>query len=306
MTHVYLEPGEVIGVAYRRHLTDLKRTLLLVDRMGIFIPASEAQSSSADDPTLFAEIDGLVNDGLVFQLTVEPRNTRRVHLEQDGIFEVPAKATEVSTVIRVDGEAPPEIIQAGMSSSSISLSEAIEEYVCRRACAQLRNHLVEAVTLRPPRPRPQLDSNQIHAPTVLALTMRQLPVPDEMTSLERIIEFRRDPSAKLSLHELRQWMRKVQKADLSPVEIAQELEYLLTTYDQHMRLHDIKTKRSTAETVVTFVAESAEDLVKFKWGKLAQSLFALSRSNVALLEAEANAPGRGLSYVWKANREFGR
>lgn len=100
--------------------------------------------------------------------------------------------------------------------------------------------------------------------------MWKLPVPDEMTSLDRIVEFRRDPIANASLLELRQWMTKVRKATLDGIEIAQELEFLLAQYEQHLRLHEIKTKRSLIETVVTSVAESAEDLVKVRWGKLAQ------------------------------------
>ena len=94
------------------------------------------------------------------------------------------------------------------------------------------------------------------------------------------------------------------KKELRTIEIEQELEWLLQEYEAHMLLHKMKISRGLFETVITGAAEFAEDLVKVKWSKLAQSLFAISHRKIELLEAERNAPGRELAYVSLSNRKF--
>jgi hypothetical protein len=73
-----------------------------------------------------------------------------------------------------------------------------------------------------------------------------------------------------------------------------------------MHLHQMKTKTGVLEIVVTTGAEIAEDLVKFRWGKLAKAPFTITHKKIDLLQAEMKAPGREIAYVVKAKKTFKR
>jgi hypothetical protein len=67
----------------------------------------------------------------------------------------------------------------------------------------------------------------------------------------------------------------------------------------------MKTTKGAFETVITLVAETAENLAKVRWGKLAKGLFAVSARRIDLLEAELKAPGREIAYVFRARQNLG-
>jgi hypothetical protein len=137
------------------------------------------------------------------------------------------------------------------------------------------------------------------------IVLNSLPFPDESTSLERIIAFKNDPDKKRKRELLQRWTHRLAvKGISSEHEVTQELEWALHDYEEHMRFHKMKANRGILETVVATSAEIAEDLVKFRWGKLAQSLFSTSHREIDLLEAELKAPGRELAYVSKARTQL--
>jgi hypothetical protein len=166
---------------------------------------------------------------------------------------------------------------------------------------------VSAVSLYPPsRTLRRPDNKAVEPGYVQRIVIGKLPEPDEATSLERVLEFREDPRSKGTLLSLHRWISTLSKASASPVEVVQELDWLLHEYEQHMRLHEMKMTKGVFETVITLAAETAEDLVKVRWGKLAKGLFALSARRIDLLEAELKAPGREIAYVFRARQTFGR
>ncbi len=91
-----------------------------------------------------------------------------------------------------------------------------------------------------------------------------------------------------------------------PIEIEQEIEYLLSQYKEHMQVHKMAVFHGALRTAVVGAATIAENLVKIKWGKLAESLFALTNKQELLMKEELKAPGRELSYLLLAGREFGK
>lgn len=94
------------------------------------------------------------------------------------------------------------------------------------------------------------------------------------------------------------------RAELTPAEVDEKLEYLIDQYQKHMKLHRMKTNVGTLETIVTMGAEVLGDLASFKWGKAAQALFSLKRREVALLEGELTSPGNEVAYIVKARETF--
>lgn len=71
-----------------------------------------------------------------------------------------------------------------------------------------------------------------------------------------------------------------------------------------MRVHRIKSRLGRMEQIVAGSLGFLENLVKLNWSSAAKNLFALARIDVALLEAEREAPGRELAYIVKAHEYF--
>ncbi len=148
------------------------------------------------------------------------------------------------------------------------------------------------------------DTEKINKSDVIQITIKSLPVPDNRTSWEQILEFRSDSDSYSKFLALRNWMNEVSKGELSSIEIEQKLEYLIDQYQQHMKLHKMKTNAGTLQTFITTSAEVLGDLASFKWGKAAETLFALKNRKVALLEGELKSPGNEVAYIIKAQESF--
>jgi hypothetical protein len=141
---------------------------------------------------------------------------------------------------------------------------------------------------------------------VARIVLAAFPEPGELTSIEDIVQFRQDPDSRQRLIELRLWVREMARCSSPPSELEEKLEWLLHEYENHMKLHRMKLERGILEIVVTTPLEVLEDLVKLNWSKSAKKLFDLRKSKLALLEAEASAPGREVSYLAWAREKFRR
>ena len=143
---------------------------------------------------------------------------------------------------------------------------------------------------------------------VLEVILKSMPIPDDQTAWEDIIEFRNDPEAMKRLRALRVWTRKFAHATTatSLAEMKEEIEVLLDEYEEHMKLHRMKVNKGAAETLLTVAGKLTEDLVKLKWSELAKLPFILRERKISLLEAEAKAPNRELAYVSIARSRFSR
>jgi hypothetical protein len=140
---------------------------------------------------------------------------------------------------------------------------------------------------------------------VLVVVLNSLPVPDEVTPWEQVLEYRADPDSKSKFLALRKWMRDISKRNLQYNEIEEELEFLMDEYQRHMELHKLKTKTSTLEMLVVTTAELLENLVTVKWGEVAKKLFFLRHQKIALMEAEITSPGREVAFIRKVREQFG-
>jgi hypothetical protein len=139
---------------------------------------------------------------------------------------------------------------------------------------------------------------------VIQIVLNSLPIPDDTTSWEQIIEFRSDPDSWNKFIDLRNWMSEVARAELKPNEVIEKLEYLMSQYQRHMEIHRMKANRGRLETIVVTSAEVLGDLASFKWGKAAEVIFSLTKRNIDLLEGELTAPGSEVAYIVKANDTF--
>jgi hypothetical protein len=295
-----------VGVATPSALTGLKRQLLLVDQIAVVHDATDDWDFRSENPSLAADLDWLEEQGAVF------RTDFSLGLES-GIDELRCDGNKV--VILPGGKpgifsfriADSGIPKSGPPFTVAHLLEVLNDICCREECQILRNSRgVETVSLFSPS-KVSLSGRVSTIPTTVnSVIIKALPEPDDSTPFEQILEFKEDSSTKSKLLELRRWMSRLTHSSISPIEAAQELEWLLQQYEDHMRLHRLKVNRGMLETVVTMTGEIAENLIKLKLGNLARLPFLITERRIALLEAERSAPGREVAYIYKAHNSFGR
>jgi hypothetical protein len=139
---------------------------------------------------------------------------------------------------------------------------------------------------------------------VVRIALAALPIPDDQTPWEQIIEYRSDPASQDRFLDLRNWMTEVARGDLTPPELEEKLGYLLSRYRRHIEVHKMKSNTTTFETVVVTTAEVLGNLASFQWGKAAQGLFSFKHRKVDLLEGELTAEGSEVAYIMKTRNVF--
>ncbi|MCX5658074.1 MAG: hypothetical protein NTZ48_07665 [Candidatus Omnitrophica bacterium] len=140
--------------------------------------------------------------------------------------------------------------------------------------------------------------------TVVSMTINKLPLPSDATPWEQIIDYKNDPENHQDLLALRRWIRKISFENLNINEFNEEIEYLMNEYKKHMQFHKMKANFETIETIIKAPLEIVEDIATFRFSKLADPLFSVRKRQMALIEAERTAPGREISYIIKAKKQF--
>lgn len=288
--------SEIIGVksllnAFKNKVEGLKRELLLFDKIAIDRVESFFQVGRQQNHDLVREIRWLYEQELViagpnlFNSSIRKDATLQLELQPIKKLELEAAKGKLKT--------PEEI---GRMLLLMELHTRLLSLVLNRQSGMEAYPLLLVSLSDGPRRTEKQD--------VLEIVLNQLPVPSENTPWEHILEFREDPDSKSKFLALRNWASDMSHSDFTVLEIEQKLEYLLDQYERHLKLHKMKINKGVLETVVVSVAETAEELIKFKWGKLAQSLFALKHRKVNLLEGELTAPGSELAYIIKTKETF--
>jgi hypothetical protein len=146
---------------------------------------------------------------------------------------------------------------------------------------------------------------------VIEITLKALPVPDEDTPWESIINFRNDSMAQKKFLALRNWINEVARMKLEPKEVAIKLEALISDYRHYMEIHRIKTRLDTLRTIVVadigFITSgwlAGLGAVPGIIGMVVTPLYSIRQGRIALLEKELEAPGREIAYIVKAREEF--
>jgi hypothetical protein len=138
--------------------------------------------------------------------------------------------------------------------------------------------------------------------SVLRVVFEALPVPDEQCSWQDILDF------KAELHDkqwgFRRWLHVLATKQQTEAEIRDELEWMVNEYTKAMEVHHMKASQGFVEAYVVPVLELVEDVVRFRWSKIAKGALSVKKRKVELLEAEMNAPGRECAYVFHARKTF--
>lgn len=146
---------------------------------------------------------------------------------------------------------------------------------------------------------------------VLDVLINQIPVPDEMTPWEQIVEFRSDPDSQNKFLRLKNWVNELAKMQLNLNEVEDKLRSLISDYQAQMKIHKIKTRFDTLKTIV--LAEAA--LITGGWltglgalpgiaGMVAAPLYSIKQRRISLLEEEQKVPEKVIAYIVKAQETF--
>jgi hypothetical protein len=140
---------------------------------------------------------------------------------------------------------------------------------------------------------------------VLRLVISALPVPAETHALHDILAFRDHANGDGLTQGLRVWINEMASGKLTPVEVSDKLEDLVSRYDRALTLEKMSRSTGVVETLVVTTAEIAESLVKFQWSKLAKKLFEVRHRQIDLMKAEMTLRGREVAYIVKARERLG-
>lgn len=88
-------------------------------------------------------------------------------------------------------------------------------------------------------------------------------------------------------------------------EVADEIEWMVNEYSKAMKVHNLKASPAFFEAYVIPGMEFVEDLVKFRWSKIAKGFMSVKKRKIELLEAELKAPGKECAYVFDTRARFG-
>lgn len=137
---------------------------------------------------------------------------------------------------------------------------------------------------------------------VVAFLLQKFPVPNENTSWEQFLDFKKDPDVKSNYLALIQWINTAAAANRPVHEIEDEYNYLYDQYSRSVRLHRLKINVTIWEILV----HAGMDLLTTLGATgIVKNLFAYRKEKIALLESELQLPGREIAYIHKANQAFG-
>jgi len=140
----------------------------------------------------------------------------------------------------------------------------------------------------------------------LSIIIKQMPIPEKDTPWEQIMEFRSDPNSQYWLLRLRNWVRKTVLPNGPPSDLEEELEWLLSQYTKHYRLHRMQYHLDVFHQLVKGPIEVIENLVKIKWSKVIDPFFEIGKRRLKFLKDELLLPGADVAYIAKVQHEFKR
>lgn len=303
---------ELIGVMapYYRHV---KRHLLLFDRIAYpwlehFVPRLKTEHRVPDFQAI-AELEWLQDRGLVFDPLKQFADS----------FPMPPGAAPLLN--RMGSKMSEMHCAFGLSERSVLVDQLSEiQVLFSRGFAvlvrhQLQTNAVSVCGLESFNTPPDgLDASVPQNPTetrlteVAAVVVEALPVPAEGVPLERLVEFRTDERVSGFHRNLRVWINRSAMSELSPRDLAGEIEAAVGDYQRCMRQFRIEHRMGSLEVLIALMgAIGASKLggaapVLATVGSVAVSL---CKKRAALTRAEATARGVELAYISKARETFG-
>jgi hypothetical protein len=305
--------------------TALKSRLLFFDRIAVFdlediIVAAHGYSWSSDDfyGVLASDLEFLQSKSIVIganlfasEVIQEGRTPDQGFPEQMAadLRAYLAANSQISNIYReiMLGFAPARLLT---SSKFSSMHDALQQFRAR-VCAQNMQHsyglmassLLSSPLIIPPAlkhidfPRSSTD--------VVDVVLDKLPMPSERTPWEAILDFKADKEAQGYLQGLKVWMSDVARQKLTATEASEKLDWLLFQHKKHLEMHKLSYRWGSLGGTSVAAAEILEDLAKIKWGKAAGAIVSIFDKRLELMKSELDNPAKEVSYIVKAQEQFG-
>jgi hypothetical protein len=160
--------------------------------------------------------------------------------------------------------------------------------------------------------RKEPESLQVQRPltNVVDVVLDKLPMPSEQTPWEAILDFKADTEAQGYLQGLKVWMGEVARQKLTANEARDKLDWLLFQHQKHLKVHKLSVRRGILGS--TFVAGAeilgnlADLTTTLKWVKSAVgAAVSISDRKLELMKAELSNPAKEITYIVKAQEQFG-
>ncbi len=296
----------ISDVALLRSAAGLKQAALLFDR--ILVPDLEIFLDAGVVPQEVPEIEWLRDNGVVATLGDVARHfpdPPEGDISEYGVATKEFRTLAEDLQQRVDSVRPGQQIPSEQAHSLIDDIRRLFHLHARNwAIHQRLSGGSDAAIL-------SSDLAHAHATfpsgrdSVAHVVLKEIPMPDDVTPWEAILDFREDPDARAALERLRRWMASVPTLSTSLRAVEAEVQALIADYTEIMRIHRMKYQLGALQTLVLAGAGFAENMAKLRFEKAISALFALRERRIALLEAERTALGRPLSYVLMTRAAFG-
>lgn len=284
------------------YIAELKRKALIYDRIYIY-DLTQALTGVPDSDTLHAPSSNPKSKLLSFtEFKKELHRLKDIGILHEAGFNGSAgvrKALQVDPTILYEAMpflARGTVDHSKMSSNELEFLVSLGMRVASIVLNKDPNNDCEAYPeLVHQQFSPLLNKPKKHS--VLQVVVNQIPLVDDSVSWDRIIEYKSDSSSRGQIAGLKCWINDMARSDLPPSEVADKLDYIISEYEKHLKLFELKTVKGRLETIVVTVAEIVENLIKFKWGGLAKNMFSLRDREIQLLEAELSMPHREVAYL---------
>jgi hypothetical protein len=139
--------------------------------------------------------------------------------------------------------------------------------------------------------------NPLH--NVLTVSLQAFPVPDETCAWQDILDFKAEMRDKPWSY--RRWLNDLAAKQRTDAEIRDDIEWSVNEYEKAMTLLKLKASASFMELYLVPTVEAFETL---KPSAFLKGLVSVKKREIAMLEAEANAPGGECAYVYDARKRF--
>ncbi len=286
--------GDILG--------ELKRAALLADKIAVRHVHAEGECDKF--PHVKNEIEWLKAQGIAVPPPEVKYDVARYPWLKDydrRIIEDPASLRRVYYMKHLMDD---DVLEKGEKFEQELYVEAANAYA-RAASTLLTEENQTAVPMLPSE-----GVGHTNLPTkksaVVRLSYDRLPMPDDQTPWDAILDWRSDDDAKGKFARLRTWINRASHADSTISEIEDDLESALYEYRTYMRVQHVRIPTGRFEAICTGAVKFLEELPKIKVSPLIEAVFRFDRVQAEMTEKELSAPNREVAYIVEAQDTFSK
>jgi len=140
--------------------------------------------------------------------------------------------------------------------------------------------------------------------TLLEVVLDKMPIPGPDVPLHEVLDFSQDPE---TIRRRRRLLRALERAEIegtSPETFNLNLEDALSSYQDHMKLADMRSRTSALRVLVDASLGVVEELVHLSPRGALNAVFEYRKLRADRFEAELKAPGGEVAYIYDAEQQF--